>query len=600
MGWSVQKSVSWFVGLSVVLLVPGLALAQLAAGEPYPLHLTGIGSFSVSVGPNLADPAGFGVAWVNEDGTVSVQGRNASAPSTPTCSTNLGLPPELDPSLCAYFGPFAQAVCKRRLQYATSVALATSGWLLVGYDVTSVADSVWSTPAARAPFGAGVHPAPVQPWYLENLDMNLHRLVVFGKKRTPSKTGATHCEDWDKNWTRFPALPPTAGARVNPEPISTAPAAVTIPAGRPGAGRTYMFVLNYVTGEASSIYYSYSDTTGRVWSPWGLLVNGYDSGGAMAYFLGRPSVAYWNGEIVLTQNEQMRNTSFIYHGAIDPTTGALRFGPGTWRSVRSGTMFNSALQIIGSSASNLYLVYYDVGTRRFWASAKNSDPTWHDAGWGAWFDVGNYPVGGFGELVYDLPPGMVDMDMPSIGFMSHYGSGRLLIAANRLGNRGGSNSFAVSVQRPSEDSWDPVFGPWELHSTYTNLALGAVASQSSTPSWGGGAGAAIDGNTSGVWSTGSVTHTEIQVSPWWQVDLGWSRHVEHIEIFNRTDCCGTRLRDFDILGSGDGVTWGAPIHVSGVAESPTQVRVGKAWRYVRIQLTSTDALSLAEVRVWGL
>lgn len=52
-----------------------------------------------------------------------------------------------------------------------------------------------------------------------------------------------------------------------------------------------------------------------------------------------------------------------------------------------------------------------------------------------------------------------------------------------------------------------------------NLALDGAASQSSTD-YGGVAANAIDGNTNGVFNKGSVTHTEAEDNPWWQVDLG--------------------------------------------------------------------------------
>ncbi len=79
----------------------------------------------------------------------------------------------------------------------------------------------------------------------------------------------------------------------------------------------------------------------------------------------------------------------------------------------------------------------------------------------------------------------------------------------------------------------------------TNLALDGTASQSSM-AFGGDASAAIDGDTGGVYTAGSVTHTDDLVDSWWQVDLGAAYALETLRIFNRSDCCGARLSNFHI------------------------------------------------------
>jgi hypothetical protein len=91
----------------------------------------------------------------------------------------------------------------------------------------------------------------------------------------------------------------------------------------------------------------------------------------------------------------------------------------------------------------------------------------------------------------------------------------------------------------------------------SNLALEGRASQSSTD-FGGPAERAIDGNTSGVFDEGSVTHTRIEASPWWEVDLGAALPVESIRIWNRTD--GELERRLDglrvvLLDETGGVAW---------------------------------------------
>src|SRR5207244_135313 len=80
----------------------------------------------------------------------------------------------------------------------------------------------------------------------------------------------------------------------------------------------------------------------------------------------------------------------------------------------------------------------------------------------------------------------------------------------------------------------------------TDLAQGKTATQSSTlPGYPTAAAAsAVDGRTDGNFSNGSVTATNLDNNAWWQVDLGASLGISSIVVWNRTDCCGSRLNDF--------------------------------------------------------
>src|SRR5581483_9136794 len=87
--------------------------------------------------------------------------------------------------------------------------------------------------------------------------------------------------------------------------------------------------------------------------------------------------------------------------------------------------------------------------------------------------------------------------------------------------------------------------------TASNLAEGKSTSQSSTLPGVPGAtsGSAVDGNTDGNFYDGSVTATNLDPNAWWQVDLGSSASIQSIEIWNRTDCCISRLNDFWVFVS---------------------------------------------------
>jgi uncharacterized repeat protein (TIGR01451 family) len=151
-----------------------------------------------------------------------------------------------------------------------------------------------------------------------------------------------------------------------------------------------------------------------------------------------------------------------------------------------------------------------------------------------------------------------------------------------------------------------------INQTPGNIALHKAATQSSTL-FGyltAGAAAAVDGNTDGIFSDGSVTATNPELNAWWQVDLGVSTAIGSIVIWNRTDCCGSRLNDYWVFVSDTPfaptdspatlqnryATWSS--HQTTVPNPSIAIPAGAQGRYVRVQLTGTDYLSLAEVQVF--
>lgn len=138
-----------------------------------------------------------------------------------------------------------------------------------------------------------------------------------------------------------------------------------------------------------------------------------------------------------------------------------------------------------------------------------------------------------------------------------------------------------------------VYAPGGLYS----LAEGQDADQSSTYS--GTPELAADGNTDGNFWNGSVTHTNSNAGAWWKVNLGLPRRIGDVKIWNRTDCCASRLSNFDVELSSDDSTWTNGQYVSGTAGTPTTLNFSGALKqYVRVKLRGTDYLSLAEVQVF--
>ena len=154
-----------------------------------------------------------------------------------------------------------------------------------------------------------------------------------------------------------------------------------------------------------------------------------------------------------------------------------------------------------------------------------------------------------------------------------------------------------------------------------NRAQGKVSRQSSV-ALGGVAGRAVDGNRNGVWTKNSVTHTSEENEPFWEVDLGAAYHIDEVRIWNRTDCCKDRLKDFavfhvnnrdgfphrsfvDILQQ-PGVTALPVFAPEGIILNPQlPIRIsgqslkldGALVRFLRVQLAGRGILSLAEVEV---
>jgi RHS repeat-associated protein len=142
-----------------------------------------------------------------------------------------------------------------------------------------------------------------------------------------------------------------------------------------------------------------------------------------------------------------------------------------------------------------------------------------------------------------------------------------------------------------------------------NLALGKTATQSST-GYSSPASRAVDGNTDGNWANGSVTHTNLDHQPWWEVDLGSIGQIGSVKVWNRTDCCSDRLSNFYVLVSDVPftstdltTTLGQPgvsnYYTAGPVGTMVEVSVNRSGRYVRVQLAGDNYLHLAEVEVLG-
>ena len=164
---------------------------------------------------------------------------------------------------------------------------------------------------------------------------------------------------------------------------------------------------------------------------------------------------------------------------------------------------------------------------------------------------------------------------------------------------------ATNSEGFDEETW--TLTVTEPFSDPVNLALNQPATQSST-GWGGVAANAADGNTDGLWSSGSITSTYNDVNAWWQVDLGEVGAIDSVDVWRRGDA--NYWNDFYVFVSDvpfettglNGTLNQAGVwsdHIPGQADRPFSVAVNRTGRYVRVQLAGTNYLRLAEVEVWG-
>ena len=147
-----------------------------------------------------------------------------------------------------------------------------------------------------------------------------------------------------------------------------------------------------------------------------------------------------------------------------------------------------------------------------------------------------------------------------------------------------------------------------------NLAFQKQARQSSTTD--GPAPRAVDGDCTGDYAHGSVTHTQADPNAWLEIDLGQAVPIGEVRVWGRTDGSQDRLSDFWVFISStpfpDGST-AAEIRdlpdvssYRGMKPTPefTLRAQGAVGRYVRIQLGGNtsplgDYLSIAECEVFA-
>ncbi|MCB0989394.1 MAG: hypothetical protein KDB16_00305 [Acidimicrobiales bacterium] len=175
---------------------------------------------------------------------------------------------------------------------------------------------------------------------------------------------------------------------------------------------------------------------------------------------------------------------------------------------------------------------------------------------------------------------------------------------------GNSNDHSLAI----DFTWARVSDIATSGSRRVDLNESASHTQSSTytPSLGGAASNAGDGNSNGNYWNGSVTHTGSTSNQWWQADLHTVAAIDEITIWNRTDCCASRIANAALflsevpftsstisgMRSQSGVVE-LPIDSAALVSGSTTVSAnGTLARYVRVALNG-QYLHMAEVDIYG-
>lgn len=143
-----------------------------------------------------------------------------------------------------------------------------------------------------------------------------------------------------------------------------------------------------------------------------------------------------------------------------------------------------------------------------------------------------------------------------------------------------------------------------------NLSTGKAASMSKGNQ--ANAGRGNDGITGGNLGVGQGVETGAGNEEFWQVDLGAiSPRIDQIDIWNRTDCCNLRTAKFYVFISNvpfTGVSVASSLAQPGVykyyqdapAGLPSIILPAVSGRYIRLQNTTTESLTLAELTATGI
>ena len=318
---------------------------------------------------------------------------------------------------------------------------------------------------------------------------------------------------------------------------------------------------------------------------------------------------YAGSRLLATEEPAGSSSTTEYARWIQPLTNGIDLGNGSLRKtsadawdftahaqqqITSGNGYVEAT--VNSWFTGLHLVGADGAERTIWIGVSSWTGVYEDDAPVATTDGSTTPLP---DVHHNGDRYRIEIENGTLRYVKYQGGSggpRLVLYTSTRAVPAYPLSLRISLYyQNSEVSAVTVSGS---SSTASNLAVNKPATQSSTWPW-GEPSKAVDGNTDGNWSNGSVSHTNADNQAWWQVDLGGMYAIQRIDVWNRTDCCPERLSNFNVSVLDENQAAVATYYTAGTAGTPTSINLSRTGRYVKVQLVGTNPLSLAEVQVWG-
>jgi len=96
---------------------------------------------------------------------------------------------------------------------------------------------------------------------------------------------------------------------------------------------------------------------------------------------------------------------------------------------------------------------------------------------------------------------------------------------------------------------------------------------------------------------GTCTHTRTQKNPWWRVALNGEYYISAVRLASRSDCCASRLQNFDVFVGGEKCNSEAQTVPQGKWK---EVKCGKSGESITIRLnTPRNVLTLCGFQAFG-
>lgn len=224
-----------------------------------------------------------------------------------------------------------------------------------------------------------------------------------------------------------------------------------------------------------------------------------------------------------------------------------------------------------------------------------------------------------GDLLTLLDPrgAVVDeLTIPALADDQSYGpqepvTEAVLLTDGATGRFSGAPADGWEAAAFADDTWASVVLPVGFDGTVAagepgEVAFGMATTQSSD-GYGYTGAQAVDGDPA------TFSHTaDNDLDPYWEVDLGGTYTISHVQLVNRFDCCADRLYNItvSIRDTSGATTWSSdlinPVSDGGTPVSPgslVEVDTAAIGRYVRVSKHAIagagEWLSLAEVAVTG-